>query len=85
MNKVKVAEKFFESLSNPVTMRNIFTERLDLSTLKIINDYSGVIYKITSRCPLFSQKDILINAMIIGYLLKGQFDRAELEELLKKD
>jgi len=92
MNKQKVLESFLETLESPAATRAIMLQRLDKETLTVINNHSEKVER-ALKCTknnemfkLFTQKHIYASAMIMGYLLKGQLDRAELEELyLQKD
>ncbi len=87
MNKTQAAEAFLKSLENQQITMDIMLDRIDVQTLAVINNYASLIAKVKERGRLdgtISQQDIVVCSMIIGYLLKSQMDRFDMEESLKK-
>jgi hypothetical protein len=80
--KAKAAEEFLESLEDPKTTMDVMLDRIDPQMLHVINNYAELISKVKKRTEL-EQKDITTCSMIIGFLLAGHCQRADLQESLK--
>lgn len=81
LDKIKSAEEFLKSLEEPATTMDIMLDRVDVQILYVINNYASLISKVKNKTNI-EEKDIIVCAMIIGYLLKSHLDRFELEENL---
>lgn len=82
MDKIKSAEAFLRSLENPNTTMNLMMDRIDEQMLCIINNYSELIAKVKEKSGL-DQKDLVSCSIIIGFLLRSELTRIDMEESLK--
>ena len=79
-DKTKAAEAFLKTLENPEVTKDLMMDRIDIQLLHVINDYAELISKAKSSVD---GKDLTTCSMIIGFLLAGYVQRADLQDTLK--
>ena len=79
----------FEAIMNflkelEVHVFNIVADRVDLATMQAFATYSEVLAQVRTTIPKLSDADFIQCSIIIGYLIKGQVDRYDLNKSLEE-
>jgi hypothetical protein len=81
--KVQSLTNYLRSLENIDIVYNNMVDKIDESSLRVMEIYSKDISKIFNKIDM-NEKDIVMCAMILGFLLKSYSYRYDIAETLDK-
>jgi hypothetical protein len=76
-DRIKKLNDFLNTLQDNNKARILMSDRVDISCLYVMNQYAKTISKLDTQ---LSMTDTLSAVMVMGYLLKGQSDRLDIQK-----
>ena len=83
--KFEAIMTFLKEMEGPGMVAKTVADRIDLATMQALTTYSEMLVQVRKAIPKLSDADFILCSMLIGFLVKGQTDRYDLNKSLEGD